>query len=66
MKAIQDHFLTTKNQQKFHVATYTTNVALLINGTTIHSLLGFSIDKHTINQTQRNHQCMAQYPIHHY
>jgi hypothetical protein len=35
-------------QQKFRVATCTTNATLLLNGTMIHSLLGLSIDKHTI------------------
>jgi hypothetical protein len=39
--------LKTGKQQKFRVVTYIANVALLINGTTIHSLLGLSIDKHT-------------------
>jgi hypothetical protein len=34
-------------QKKLKVATYTTNANLLINGTTIHSLLGLLIDKHT-------------------
>jgi len=35
-------------QQKLRLARYTTNVTLLTNGTTIHSLLRLSIDKHTI------------------
>jgi hypothetical protein len=39
--------LKIRKQQKLRVATYTTNVALLINGTTIHSLLGLLINKHT-------------------
>jgi len=38
--------LKTKKQQKLRVAAYIANVALLINGTTIHLLLGLSINKH--------------------
>jgi len=34
-------------QQKIRVATYIAHATLLINGTTIHSLLGLSINKHT-------------------
>jgi hypothetical protein len=34
-------------QKKLKVATYTRNATLLINGTTIHSLLGLLINKHT-------------------
>jgi len=34
-------------QQKLKVVTYTTNATLLINGTTIHYLLGLLINKHT-------------------
>jgi hypothetical protein len=37
-----------KKQQKLIVVTYTANLALLINGTMIHFLLGLSIDKHII------------------
>ncbi len=37
-----------RKQQKFRNVTYTVNASLLINGTTIHSLLRLSINKHTI------------------
>jgi hypothetical protein len=37
-----------KIQKKLHITTFITNVTLLIGGTTIHSLLGISIDKSTI------------------
>jgi len=42
IKAIQDFSMKTKNEQKLCI------VALLVGGTTIHSLLGLSIDKPTI------------------
>jgi len=43
--------LRTRKQQKPKVATYIANATLLINGTTIHFLLGLLIDKHkTINK----------------
>jgi hypothetical protein len=50
IKAIKECFLKTKNEDKLHITTYTTNVVLLIGGITIHSLLGLSIDKNTIKQ----------------
>jgi hypothetical protein len=40
--------LKTNNKDKLHIITYTTNVVLLIGGTTIHSLLGLSMDKNII------------------
>jgi hypothetical protein len=40
--------LKTTKQQKLRFVGYTTNVTLLTNGTTIHSLLGLSIDKQKI------------------
>jgi hypothetical protein len=40
--------LKTSNEDKLHITTYITNVIILISGTTIHSLLGLSIDKNTI------------------
>jgi hypothetical protein len=36
------------NEQKLCIATYIINATLLVGGTTIHSLLGFSIDKHAL------------------
>jgi hypothetical protein len=48
IKAIKEYFLKTNNKNKLRITTYTTNVVLLIGGTTIHSLLGLSIDKNTI------------------
>jgi hypothetical protein len=47
IRTIQDYFLKMGKQQKLKVETYTTNATLLINGTTIHSLLGLLINKHT-------------------
>jgi hypothetical protein len=41
-------FLEINNEDKLHITTYTANVVLLISGTTIHSLLGLSIDKNII------------------
>ncbi len=40
--------MKTNNKDKLHIITYTTNVVLLIGGTTIHSLLGLSMDKNII------------------
>jgi hypothetical protein len=48
IKAIQDFFMKTKNEQKLRIVAYNANAALLVGGTTIHSLLGLSIDKHAI------------------
>jgi hypothetical protein len=48
IKAIQKYFMKTKDEQKFHIAVYIANAALLVSGITIHSLLGLSIDKHPI------------------
>ncbi len=48
IKTIQDLFTKTKNERKLRIVAYITNATLLIGGTTIHSLLGFSIDKHAI------------------
>jgi hypothetical protein len=48
IKAIKEYFLKTNNKNKLGITTYITNAALLIGGTTIHSLLGLSIDKNTI------------------
>ncbi len=36
------------NEQKLCIATYIINATLLVGGTTIHSLLGLSIDKHAL------------------
>ncbi len=36
------------NEDKLHIITYIANFTLLIGGTTIHSLLGLSIDKNII------------------
>jgi hypothetical protein len=47
IRAIQDHFLKMGKQQKLRVVAYIANATLLINGTTINSLLGLSINKHT-------------------
>jgi ATP-dependent DNA helicase PIF1 len=48
IKAIKEYFLKTNNKDKLRITTYTTNAISLIGGTTIHSLLGLSIDKNTI------------------
>jgi hypothetical protein len=48
IKAIQDFFMKTKNEQKLCIVAYNANAALLVVGTTIHSLLGLSVDKHAI------------------
>jgi hypothetical protein len=48
IKAIKEYFVKTNNKDKLCITTYTTNVISLIGGTTIHSLLGLSIDKNTI------------------
>jgi hypothetical protein len=40
--------MKTKNGRKLRIVAYITNATLLVGGTTIHSLLGFSIDKHAI------------------
>ncbi len=40
--------MKTNNENKLPITTYIANVALLISGTTIHSLLGLSIDKNKI------------------
>jgi hypothetical protein len=48
IKAIKDCFLKTNNEDKLRIATYTTNVALLIGGIIVHSLFRLSIDKNTI------------------
>ncbi len=40
--------MKTNNEDKLRIITYIANVVLLIGGTTIHSLLAFSIDKNTI------------------
>jgi hypothetical protein len=40
--------MKTKNELKLRIVAYNANVALLVGGTTIHSLLGLSIDKPTI------------------
>ncbi len=40
--------MKTNNKDKLRITTYTTNVVLLIGGTTIHFLLGLSIDKNII------------------
>jgi hypothetical protein len=45
IKAIQDFFMKTKNEQKLRIVAYNANATLLVGGTTIHSLLGLSIDK---------------------
>jgi hypothetical protein len=47
IRAIQDYFLKTGKQQKLRVVAYNANATLLMNGTTIHSLLRLSINKHT-------------------
>jgi hypothetical protein len=41
------------SKQEFCIATYTTNAILLISGTTIHSLLGLSIEKNTIRKKSK-------------
>jgi hypothetical protein len=38
IKVVPNYFLSTQNKQKQKVMTYITNVALLINKTTIHVL----------------------------
>jgi hypothetical protein len=48
IKAIKEYFLKINNEDKLHITTFIANVALLIGETTIHSLLGLSIDKNTI------------------
>jgi hypothetical protein len=48
IKAIQKYFIKTNNEQKLRIATYTANATLLVGGTTIHSILGLSINKHAI------------------
>jgi hypothetical protein len=40
--------MKTKNEQKLCIVAYIANATLLVGGTTIHSLLGLSIDKHAI------------------
>jgi hypothetical protein len=41
-------FMKMNNEQKLCIATYIINATLLVGGTTIHSLLGLSIDKHAL------------------
>lgn len=40
--------MKTKDEQKLHIVAYIANATLLVGGTTIHYLLGLSIDKHAI------------------
>ncbi len=40
--------MKTMNEQKLRIVAYNANATLLVGGTTIHSLLGLSIDKHAI------------------
>jgi hypothetical protein len=62
IRTIQDYFLKMGKQQKLKVETYTTNATLLINGTTIQSLLGLSINKHkTISKPNSIIKHMAKY-----
>lgn len=48
IKAIQKYFIKTNNEQKLHIAAYIANATLLVGGTIIHSIIGFSINKHAI------------------
>jgi hypothetical protein len=48
VKAIQHFFIKMNNEQKIHIVTYNANARLLVGGTTIHSLLSLSINKHAI------------------
>jgi len=48
IKDIQEYFFKMNNDKQLHITIYTTNVASLIGGTIIHSLLCLSIDKITI------------------
>jgi hypothetical protein len=48
IKAIQEYFMKLKNEQKLCITTYIASATLLLGGTIIHFLLGFSIDKHAI------------------
>jgi hypothetical protein len=47
IKIVQGYFLKMKNKQNLQITINISNADLLINGTTIHSLLGLSINKHT-------------------
>jgi hypothetical protein len=51
--------LKTNNKDKLHITTYTANVASLIGGTTIHSLLGLSIDKNIIINKSKQYQIVG-------
>jgi hypothetical protein len=47
IKAIQKHFIKTNNEQKLHIVAYIANCNI-VSGTTIHFILGLSINKHAI------------------
>jgi len=47
IKAILKYFIKTNNERKLHIVTYIANCNI-VNETTIHFILGLSINKHAI------------------
>jgi hypothetical protein len=58
IKAVCEYFKKSHHQDKLKIAAFTANASILINGSTIHSLIGLSIDpivdSQKVKQTKGN------------
>jgi len=54
IKAVREYFSKTNQEDKLEIATFTTSASLSINDSTIHSLIGLSINQNVDTKIVKN------------